>query len=546
MTSKFIALLKDRGVKPDSILYILNELDDIVIDDQCHPKIFSMIQGLVSEDKFPSQIITQASVYYKEESDYLRSLKDTKEEEPHGQESQEEETPQGEETELNQDHVLEPVSDLDELAKTISFQKDISGFNISNQAKRISLDFPELNIGDIRDIKLIEDIKGKTNPLNPIYCLWESLELIPNSRNKYSTVICNQNGIPMDAILKKGFPGRFGKATVGININDYVIHGELCKGYLNFYIFKILQFDEKKDKNINLAQYKLMFKSYNQYTLQDIGSFPSIWIFNPRTFVMQNTINEEILNEIRNGYLISFTNVIQHLVENLTSVNFKSDNDPNFYLTIYGKLFKSYKPKNIYRQEWLDNRTEGSRIFLYSQLTSPNAHKHGMYVADTFSDLFKIIFDNWIIETKANLVKQYPELYVPLFLDMIVQPMTSSNIDDLTSCLVCQNNFKCTSCAFAETENAFLNIIFSISIPKPDVIQKVYDNVYEKSDMYRPCNIMIKRAGTSGIFGYDYNNLPGTLKAQLFPIGTCTWYGLIKSFGDLNHPSPIFSRFKLR
>jgi hypothetical protein len=553
-----------EGINTELIDWLLVKLQPITNDD---PNFHQQVVNLISagcKNILPDHIITQASVYYQEcrntnintiidtpviEDTIVTSIQD-----PTLQEESENSSILTDEDDSSMDNIGEDISvsdiestestedDLNELLQSTKFQNTYNNITLSAQARKIMDEFPKLEINDVRDIKLVKDIKNKYTD-EETYCIWETLEITNNKRNIYSTVLCNQAGLPVDVVLKKGFPGRIGKATLNVNINDYVLHGEINKKYFNFYIFKILNVGYNEEKGIALAQYRLVFKSFNEYSINAWDTFPKVWLFNPKTNEMTNEINDTLVNEVKNGFFISFSNVIQHLVENVTLNNFRSDNDPNFNLSIYGRTFNYYKPKNIYINEWLNATGIGSRIFVYNQLTGPNANNRGVNYLDIFNQLYHVVFDLWIPELRHELNTTY-NFYVPIFLDLVVRSLTN-NINDINECLECSIDYEHSLCQ-TRNENPFLDVTMALSTPSDIIIQNILHNKTDKAEMYIPSNIQIRKAGNAGMFCEEFHQLAGTLKAQLFPLGSDSWLGLLKSFGDLNKPYPLFSRFKVR
>jgi hypothetical protein len=566
MTSKFTSFLVSHKVPNDIIQLLKDKLRNVKPDT---PDLYNVIYKIIHptcDNILPQHVITQVAVYYQEDlidsvakssnasvssfiedtTSSIPATNEVSEEEENEDEEEEEESVSDEESsDSTEEMVLLRVvladEDLNELLVNTKFQNTFTTGSLTIQSRKILDEFPKLNIDDIRDIKIHKDLKSQPYA-EESYCLWETLEIANQKRNTYSTVLCNQYGQPANVIIKKGFPGRIGKATVDININDYVLHGEYNRKYFNFYIFRVLNLVYNEEKNLPLAQYKLVYKSYQEYEIKDIDTFPKIWLFDPKTGVMSNTITSSSVQSIRNGFVVSFSNVIQHLLNNLTLNNFKSDNDPNFPMSIFGRTFRPYKPKNVHVQEWLNGTSYGSRIFVYNQLVGPNAMQRGVNCIDIFDNLIHVVFDLWIPEIRDDLLKKY-NTYIPIFLDFIVHP--SSDVTDLSKCLECPYEYEHSLCSNREN-NPFLNVTIAISTPAENIITRSLGESAEKGLMYIPANIQIKRAGNAGMFCEEFHHLSPVLKSQLFPLGSDSWLGLLSSFGDLRRPSPLFSRFKVR
>jgi hypothetical protein len=162
-----------------------------------------------------------------------------------------------------------------------------------------------------------------------------------------------------------------------------------------------------------------------------------------------------------------------------------------------------------------------------------------------------VVFQLWIPELRNELLEKYhqvltnKELYIPLFLDLIIKPIPSTT-EDLTNCVNCLYDYDISLCNLRNNKDPFLNVTMALSTPTDQIINAVINKQKDKNEMYIPSNIQIRKAGSAGLFCDEFHTLSGTLKAQLLPIGSDSWFGILKSFGDLNNPSPLFSRFKVR
>jgi cellulose biosynthesis protein BcsQ len=569
--NKFLNLLNSFDIKIEIINWVIEQLKDLTVQTpDLHDKIMVVLNGAF-QNHIPEQYIIQAATYYREQlltdldqqntslDSAVNSDEEIKEEEqgiplvienPIEDIIKDEETIEQEDVSESDENLKEEDSaksvlytdDPKDLYQNITFQSNFNGHrSLSNQAKRIYSEFNKLKIDDIREFHLIRNFAD--------YYTWETVEILDSKRHMYSTVICNQNGSPKNIQLRNGFPDKRGKCIVATDINDFILQGEVYNGYFNFYIFKILNITESVDSNKGVAQCKLIFSSYHEYGLYNLDTeFPQIWIRNPKTNKMFNYINQEIYTNVKNGSYISLSTAILHLVENLTLKNFTMDNDPYYYLSLYGKTLREYKPKSIYSDIWFKSYELGSRIFLYAQLTGPSAYQRGVNCFNNFKEFQDVVFKNWLPEILQYNNNTY-SFKVPVFLDVVIQPTpgNKSVTESLQHCLECietTNINNCSKCEYMKEEDAFITVTFALSTPNLEVITPGVEPPRE--DLFNPKHIFVRRAGECAMFSRDFQELPAALKTQILPIGSTTWYGLLQSFGNFNNPSPWLIRLKLK